>query len=553
LLKRIISEENNYLILRYDKTLEDRAGFKEGASSTSRFQGNEDDLYIRFRTSNPGDFSIGFTVEKDAGEQITWNQSKRQYGFDFNSFHAQVLNKGKIKNLIIGDFQTQFGQGLVLGGTFGYGKGSESVTTIRRSNLGFLPYTSVNEVGFKRGAALTYQINSALSVSPFYSLAYRDAASAQDTLEDSFITSFQTTGFHRNESELKNRQQLREQNYGAVLNFRKNSIDAGVIFNVVDYNIPVNRNPQPYNQFSFSGNSNINSSAFLNYTINNFTFFSEVAQTVDHGYGLVAGALGSLTPNLDVAIHYRHYEKDFYSPSSSAFSESSTPQNETGLYWGLKYRWSRKFYASGYTDLFRFPWLRFRSYVPSEGYEWLLRFNYQPAKTILLFVQAREESKVRNLNTEQQLYATGEGVKRNYWINCDYSVTSILRFKTRAQFSTYNLGGITTKGMTLLQDINVDFGKLSFTARYALFDTEDYDNRQYVYERDVWLAYSLPAYSGQGVKKYILAQYTVNKHFTFWVRYAKTRYTSVEQIGSGADTIDGNMRNDVRVQMRIKF
>jgi hypothetical protein len=74
-----------------------------------------------------------------------------------------------------------------------------------------------------------------------------------------------------------------------------------------------------------------------------------------------------------------------------------------------------------------------------------------------------------------------------------------------------------------------------------------------VYERDVWLAYSLPAYSGQGVKKYILAQYTVNKHFTFWVRYAKTRYTSVEQIGSGADTIDGNMRNDVRVQMRIKF
>ena len=38
-------------------------------------------------------------VEKDAGEEITWNPDKKQYGFDYNSFHAQVLNKGKIKNL----------------------------------------------------------------------------------------------------------------------------------------------------------------------------------------------------------------------------------------------------------------------------------------------------------------------------------------------------------------------------------------------------------------------------------------------------------------------
>ncbi|MFI5135500.1 MAG: hypothetical protein ACHQD9_06580, partial [Chitinophagales bacterium] len=37
--------------------------------------------------------------------------------------YLQVQNKGKIKNLIIGDFQNQFGQGLTLGGAFAMGKG----------------------------------------------------------------------------------------------------------------------------------------------------------------------------------------------------------------------------------------------------------------------------------------------------------------------------------------------------------------------------------------------------------------------------------------------
>jgi hypothetical protein len=129
----------------------------------------------------------------------------------------------------------------------------------------------------------------------------------------------------------------------------------------------------------------------------------------------------------------------------------------------------------------------------------------------------------------------------------------MLKFKTRAQFSTYEFGGATTKGLALMQDISLDVGKLSLTARYALFDTDDYDNRQYVYERDVWLAYSLPAYSDTGVRKYILAQYTINKHVTLWVRYATVRFTNLEKIGSGADTIDGNVGTDIRAQVRIKF
>jgi hypothetical protein len=51
----------------------------------------------------------------------------------------------------------------------------------------------------------------------------------------------------------------------------------------------------------------------------------------------------------------------------------------------------------------------------------------------------------------------------------------------------------------------------ALTGRYAIFDTEDYDNRQYVYERDVWLTYSLPAYEGRGVRNYIVAEYSFHE------------------------------------------
>lgn len=554
LLTRIISEPNNYLITRYDRTLQPKRGFKSTESSDTRFKGDNNDLYIRFRTSKPGDFSLGFIFEKDAGEQITWNARNKQYGFDFMSFHGQVLNKGSLKNLIIGDYQAQFGQGLLLGGSFGFGKGSEAVTTVRRSNLGFLPYTSANETGYRRGIAVTHQLAKHIYLSAFYSNTSRDASVNSDSVEDISVSAFQTTGFHRNTNELAGRNSAREENYGFVFNVRKGAVDAGVIYNTINYSIPVDRAPQPYNQFTFSGNSIANAGVFVNYTIHNFTFFSEGARSLSNGYGLTAGILGSLTSKLDVAIHFRNYQRDFHSPYANPLSENSNAQNESGFYWGWKYRWSKKFSLSGYTDLFQFPWLRYRSYAPSQGHEWLLKFNYQPSRNVLIFIHAREESKARNLTDDQSsLYNTGMGTKRNYCINFDYPVSDKIKMKTRAQFSTYTIDRNTTKGMMLLHDIRADLGKFALTARYAMFDTENFDNRQYVYERDVWLAYSLPAYYGTGLRSYILFEYAISKRITVWFRYGHTRYTDRNAIGSGADTIQGKEKDDLRIQARFKI
>src|SRR5690606_9064873 len=94
---------------------------------------------------------------------------------------------------------------------------------------------------------------------------------------------------------------------------------------------------------------------------------------------------------------YRNYMRNFYAFYSNAFSEGTQPQNERGVYWGWKYRWSRRFRLAGYVDLFTFPWLAFRRHTPSQGHEWLLRADYQPSKKVSAFVQVREERKYRDI------------------------------------------------------------------------------------------------------------------------------------------------------------
>jgi hypothetical protein len=551
IFNRVLAEKNNYLLLRYTQTLEQQKGYSEKTDSSGRYAGKPGDFYARFRTSKTGDFSLGFTVKKDAGEAIAWNPSRKQYGFDYISFHAQTLNKGKIKNLIIGDYQAQFGQGISLGSVFGIGKNGEAVTTVRRSNLGFLPYTSTYEAGYFRGAAVSYQAIKNLIIHAMASSRGRDGG-FQDSTQNA-ISSFNFTGLHRTPSELANRNAILETNFAVVANYKNQSIDAGLLIHRTQFDLPLRRNPTPYNQFYFNGNENTNVGAFLNYSHSNYTFFSEFVQTINQGRAVVAGLLASLTPKLDISLLYRKFDKNFYSFYSNALAENSIAQNESGIYWGWKYSFNKKYSIAGYADLFHFPWLKYRSFSPSEGSEWLVRFNYKPSKTVYIFLQAREEIKQRNTGTDVNLYLTDQGTRRNYWLNVDYAATSKLSFKSRVQFSTYELASKATQGMAIMQDFSYDWSRLSLSGRYVLFDTDDFDNRVYAYERDVWLAFSFPAYNGKGTRHFLTLQYKLSAKVDFWVRWAQTRYTDRDIIGSGGEAIVGNTQNDVRFQVRMRF
>lgn len=538
---RVIDENDNYVLLRYERQLETKLGFST-EDSLRKFKGDAGRSYLRASLRNAGDYSFGFTADNDAGESFKVN--KNQFLFDHTAAHAQLMNKGKLSNLILGDFTSQFGQGLVLGGGFGLGKNSETVTTLRRSSNGFAPYTSANEAGFFRGLALTSKPWNTVNVSVFASSLRRDANS-----DSTVVSSLLTSGLHRNSAEMEKRKVVREDNAGVAIEWSRNNIQCGALVHAMKFNQPLHRKEQPYNMFDFSGREVINSSAWINIGFDNFSLFGEAAQTLNHGRGFVAGALASVGKYIDVSVLVRHYDKDFQAPYANAISESSTPKNERGIYWGWKHQLTRKLGYSVYVDRFDFPWLRYRNYKPSWGNEYLMRVTYRPSKQAELFVQARSESKWIHPSIVQTIYNPILSTRSTLIVNAACR-DGALSYKTRVQ---YNIVRSTNsgRGIALIQDLGYDFGKISFIGRYAIFRTSNYDSRIYAYERDAWLSFTFPAYAGVGSRTYLMVRYTIGQHVDLWLRWAQTRRLDVGKMGSGTDTIDGPAENDFKMQLKV--
>jgi hypothetical protein len=555
--RRLITTDNNYLIVRYEQSLQTKKGFKSESTTTpARYSGDQGKYYLRFRTSHVNDFSIGFTLEKDAGEQFIWDKQYNRYGSDFHSFHIYVQQKAFIKNLVIGDYQLQIGQGLLSSAGFSVGKGAETINTVRKNHLGIRPYTSVIESGFYRGVASTLRLKT-IDFTPFISHYARDAILRQDVItNEAFISALQASGFHRTESEINAKKTVEESVIGGnIAHLSKNKnlhMSATAIY--TSYSIPTILTNRYYNQFDFNGNQNLIIGMAGSYQWRNINLFAEVGRSQSSGIGAVGGFLASLTPKLDLAVSMRHYSPDFHSLHGRAFGENTVNKNESGTYWGLKYKHNEKLILSAYYDTFRFPWLKSGVKSPSIGYEYLMRLEYKPSKTINLYAQYREESKAKSVDQAfNPLAIIRQGIKRNYLINSDYQATKTLTFKTRVQMSQYDLNQSITHGVALIQDAAFKFGKFTISSRYAIFQTDDYENRQYVYEKDVLYAFSIPAYDGLGSRNYLLIQFKLNRNWNFWARYAVTHYRDRKIIGSGLEEIDGNIKSALKLQLRIKL
>ncbi len=567
LIQRILQEQNNYLLLRTEHSLQQQKGYRPPENTNdSRYTGSPLKLYGRFRTSHPNDFSLGLTFEKDAGEPIRWKPKNHQYGLDYYSFHFMKENIGAFRKVIIGDYQLQFGQGLILGAGFNPGKGAETITTVRRSSTGIRAYSSALESGFMRGTAATYHAGD-IDITAFYSRMRQDGSLQNDSTYtdfDEYVSSIQQTGFHRTPNELNNRKQIQEQNYGLNLYYNKagSNLRGGITYLSTAFSSPLFKKPNNYNQFEFRGKSNYNAGAFFDLNWENFLFFGEGAVSKSGGLGMIGGLIGSLSPTLSVSLLLRNYHKDFHAFYGNAFGESSRNINESGIYWGLKFAPSKKYTFTAYYDSFRFPWLKFRTESPSRGYEYLARLTYRPKRSVSLYAQYRTEAKQLTPSTEgSNLKTLQNGLKRSYLFNIDYQVTPNLSLKSRVQFSNYQLTSTKTSGMAIAQDVVFSISKFKVSSRIALVDTDDFENRQYLYEKNVLYAFSIKGISGQAIRSYLMVQYKPSKKINVWVRYADTTFqnsrgsisTEGSTIGSGLSEIAGSTRSDIIAQVRYRF
>ena len=568
LWKRIRQESNNSLILRSGRTVQTQKGYTEAVPNEngdipSRYLGGPERLYARYRVNHIKDFSLGFTTEKDPGEQLKWDPKAKQYGMDFWSAHFMLENRGIFKKVLVGDYQFMFGQGLVYSAGFAVGKGAEPITTVRRSSLGIKPYTSVLEGMYFRGGAATVGIKNiditVLGSQKFVDgTVYGTSDSIDNSIGETYTNSINTVGFHRTPTELANKHTNREYMLGTSALYKSpdGKLELGILATLTKYQHSIQPSPSTYNQFDFRGNQNQNASFTYQYVLQNFCFFGESAISKGGGHAAVAGFIGSIGRNLDMSMVARNYSKDYHAFYSNGFGEATRNANERGLYWGLKYRFHSKWTAAAYFDRFAFPYLSYQADGPSWGQEYLARLTYAPSKTAAFFIQYRHENKLKNLadNTTKADILT-QTTRRNYAIQADVKATQWFSFRTRIQGSTWEQlnGAPRSYGISVSQDINFDFGKFSISNRFTLFNTDDYDTRQYQYEKNVLYSFSIPAVYGKGTRVYSLIQFSPTRKIDIWFRVARTILKDAKTVGSGLDEIQGNTRTDLVTQLRYKF
>ena len=219
----------------------------------------------------------------------------------------------------------------------------------------------------------------------------------------------------------------------------------------------------------------------------------------------------------------------------------------------MKIQPNRKWLLTAYYDQFKSNWLRFRTDAPSKGTDTRLRLTHNPSRSISLYAQFSSETKELNVpDNDTKIDFILPATRNNYLLNADFRASKQLSLRSRVQFSTFDQ--VTkTNGYAIIQDINLSFRKVRFSTRFALFDTDDFNTRQYVYEKDVLYAFSIPAYSGRGYRNYYLLQLKPRRNIDLWIRYAITSFLEKSEIGSGLQEIEGSKISDLKVQVRYKF
>ncbi len=525
------------------------------SDSVAHYLGSPWGLYGRFRYHYGTRLSWGFTVQKDAGEELFG--PSQPHGFDFYSAHFFYRGSGWLRGLALGDYALNAGQGLLLGAGFGVNK-SSFVTTIKNNGRFLWPYTSINEFQFFRGVAATFGWGK-LQMSAFGSSRKVDAnVVSTDILSDELIiTSLKTNGLHRTRSELADKHALGLRMAGLHSQYTHRRGTAGIVALHNALSHALEPDVEPYNQFYFRGSSLSNVGAYFDYSIANLNLFGEGALSFPGGKGLVAGMLTSLHPRIDVALLFRNYDRDFTTLYQRAFSESSEPKNESGLYGGLVVRVSRQLTLQTYADAYHRPWLSFRADAPSRGNDLLAQLTYKPHKMLEMYVRWKDERKQQNAATsELPVDFLTEERRTSLRLHVSYKITPSVQLRSRLEWVYFQQEGMSPqRGFLAYQDIIwQQLGMpLQLKGRFALFDASDYDARVYAYENDVLYVYSVPAFYHTGMRSYLVVRYDVLRSVSLWVRWASTYYTSLKTIGSGLNAVQGPWKHEIKTALRLQF
>jgi hypothetical protein len=551
--RRLREEGTHDIMLRSKRTMQEQAGFiPDPLTGKKNFLGSEYGTYMRYRFQYRRNILVGMTFENDIGEPL-------RNGPDFKSASLFIREAKALKQLVVGDYQVQFGQGLTCWNSMAFGKSSFSVQ-VKRNAQGLKPYSSVNESAFFRGAGITLG-NKFVTATVFASRRKLDATLNTDTVltdDGMAVSSIVLGGLHRTESEIAKKNILAELVSGGNIQVQKGMWKLGTVAVQRSLSDSVAARTDWYANEKFAGKTQNAVGVYAEGVLQNVSLFGEVSRSSNNAWAYVAGLTAALHSRVSATILFRNFDIDFQSVYSNVIAEGSSvfPSNEFGMYFSVQAQLSKKISVNAYSDGVQYPWLRYQVTGPSSFSDNLIQFNYKPDKKHELYARMRIRRTSIDRSVLNRIDFPVDKLSQQIRLNFIFSPTESLKLHSRLELVKTNEEGLPTEtGYLVFQDViwkkmNVPF---SVTIRYALFQSDTWNARLYAYENDVLYSYSIPAYYGKGARIYGIFKFDVRRNIDVWFRIAQWTYTDRDFISSGNSMITGFRKTDCTLQMRMQF
>ena len=448
---------------------------------------------LRYRFNYQNRVQAGVTAMMAVGDGRLAMGDRWDYGG-----YIQLKDIGPMRTIVAGNYQANFGYGLVVGSPFKRGK-SAYIQSTATTDEGLKKYSSIGDsYNYFHGVGATVRIKWA-DVSAFYSLREDKDSAWQHVVGVNATARWKklkvgVTGVETIEATSS---QFRERSQAS-------------------YSLEVKRR-------DVSGVMGVNA----RWNMGKVDVWGEVAasHTEQWGWGTIMGLKVNPITDLNLLAIYRYYSPEYENIYANALCSTTRIRDEHGGYLGVEYNRLKNWQLSVFGDVWK------------TGYETMVQADFFSPKDFQMHLRLRAKRK----NEIDTYSARWNGVwELRQW-----------KLKTQVDANMVYANEQWSYGCSVFQDVEYRFTQVPIVLQFRAqaFDARAWNNRVYIYENDVLYAYAIPFVYGVGGRFWLNARYKINDTFALYLRVSETVYQPTWAVAHDKH----NTRTDIHALLRVKL